>query len=429
MTATTPQFRSPLPTEQSCLNSAPEELTVDVAIVGGGIVGLTLAAALASCGMGIAVIEAQTAAAAASRQRAYAFSLTSADIFKGLGLWPQIGPRVCHFDKVQLSDGNCARVVQFLPADLGTKAVYYGAEHQVLMAALQGAIAATRNVHYLCSSTVSEIHDRGDCVVAEVSTPEGMLRVRSPLFVAADGKGSPLRQQAGIGSVGWRYRQSCVTTVLEPEHSHQNTAYERFWPSGPFAILPLPGNRCQIVWTAPHAEAEAILSLPETEFMAELERRYGTQMGRLRRLTPPALFPVQLMQCDRYVQPRLALVGDAAHSCHPVGGQGLNMGIRDAAALAEVLIQAYQQNQDLGSIAVLRRYERWRRTENWVILSFTDLLTRTFSNQIWPIVVLRRAGLWVLGSVPPLKRLALRLMTGRLGRVPKLAQRGQQSGH
>ncbi|MGB3310896.1 MAG: FAD-dependent hydroxylase [Nodosilinea sp.] len=426
MTATTPQSRSASPADQPQLNNAQAELTVDVAIVGGGIVGLTLAAALAPCGMSIAVIEAQTAAAAAARQRAYAFSLTSADIFKGLGLWPHIGPHICHFDKVQLSDADYGRVVQFLPTDLGTDVVYYGAEHGVLMAALQGAIAATPNIYYLCSASLGEIHDQGEWAIAEVSTPEGMVRVRSPLMVAADGKGSLLRQRAGIGSVGWRYRQSCVTTVLEPEHSHQNTAYERFWPSGPFAILPLPGQRCQIVWTAPHAEAEAILTLPEAEFMAELEQRYGSQMGQLKRLTPPALFPVQLMQCDRYVQPRLALVGDAAHSCHPVGGQGLNMGIRDAAALAEVLTTAYQRGENLGHVAVLRRYERWRRLENWVILSFTDLLTRTFSNQIWPVVALRRAGLWVLDSVPPLRQLALRLMTGRLGRVPKLAHLGQQ---
>ncbi|WOD41038.1 FAD-dependent hydroxylase [Nodosilinea sp. E11] len=422
MTATTPQFRSPAPSDQPSLSAQRSELAVDVAIVGGGIVGLTLAAALAPSGMQVAVIEAQTAAGAASRQRAYAFSLTSADIFKGLGLWPQIGPHICHFDKVQLSDGDYARVVQFLPTDLGTEAVYYGAEHGVLMAALQGAIAALPNIHYLCSATLGDIHDRGNGTVAEVSLPEGKIAVRSPLFVAADGKGSLLRQRAGIGSFGWRYPQSCVTAVLEPEHSHQNTAYERFWPSGPFAILPLPGQRCQIVWTAPHAEAEAILAMPEAEFMAELERRYGHQMGRLKRLTAPALFPVQLMQCDRYVLPRLALVGDAAHSCHPVGGQGLNMGIRDAAALSEVLIAAYHRGQDLGSVAVLRRYERWRRLENWVILTFTDVLTRLFSNQVWPLVVLRRGGLWVLSSVAPLKRLALRLMTGRLGRVPQLAK-------
>lgn len=425
MTATTPQFCSPTPSEQPSLGCPQSALTVDVAIVGGGIVGLTLAAALAPSGMTIAVIEAQTAAAASSRQRAYAFSLTSADIFKGLGLWPQIGPHICHFDQVQLSDGDYGEVVQFLPTDLGTEAVYYGAEHRVLMAALQGAIAASPQIHHLCAATLGDIHNQGDAVLAEVSTPEGTVMVRSPLIIAADGKGSPLRQWAGIGSVGWRYRQSCVTTVLEPEHSHQNIAYERFWPSGPFAILPLPGQRCQVVWTAPHAEAEAILRLPEAEFMAELEQRYGSQMGQLKRLSAPAMFPVQLMQSDRYVQHRLALVGDAAHSCHPVGGQGLNMGIRDAAALAEVLTAAYQRRQDLGDITVLRRYERWRRVENWVILSFTDLLTRTFSNQVLPVVAARRAGLWTLSRVPLLKRLALRLMTGRLGRVPQLARLGQ----
>ncbi|PZV06175.1 MAG: 2-octaprenyl-6-methoxyphenyl hydroxylase [Leptolyngbya sp.] len=426
MTATTPQFSAPSPADYPQPAPRPSELTVDVAIVGGGIVGLTLAAALGDSGMQIAVIEAQTAAAAASRQRAYAFSLTSADIFKGLGLWPQIGPHICHFDQVQLSDGDYGKVVRFLPSDLGTDAVYYGAEHRVLMAALQGAIAAFPNIHYLCSATLGETHNQGECTVAAVSTPEGIVTVRSPLFVAADGKGSSLRQRSGIGSFGWRYRQSCVTTVLEPEQSHRNTAYERFWPSGPFAILPLPGQRCQVVWTAPHAEAEAILHLPEAEFMAELQKRYGHQMGHLRRLTAPAMFPVQLMQCDRYVLPRLALVGDAAHSCHPVGGQGLNMGIRDAAALAEVLTAARQQGKDLGSLTVLRCYERWRRRENWVILSFTDGLTRIFSNQLLPVVVLRRSGLWALSHVPPLKRLALQLMTGRLGRVPRLAQLGQQ---
>lgn len=161
-----------------------------------------------------------------------------------------------------------------------------------------------------------------------------------------------------------------------------------------------------------------MMKLPKDEFMAELNRRYGDQMGHLTMLSEPLMFPVQLMQSRHYVQLRLALVGDAAHCCHPVGGQGLNMGIRDAAALAEVLITAHQRQEDLGSIAVLRRYERWRRRENWVILSLTDFLTRCFSNQFLPLVFLRRLGIWVLQHVSPLKRVALSLMTGRFGRVP-----------
>ena len=419
MTATYP---APMPASPSSL----PPLSVDIAIVGGGIVGLTLAAALRPSGLRVAVIEAQTPEGAASRQRAYAFSPTSADIMKGLGLWPQIGPKICHFQQVRLSDGDHPEVVKFSPQDLGDDSVFYGAEHGVLMEALQGAVQAAANIHYLSESTLTVTERHGERVIATLTTPEGTRTLDAALVVAADGKQSPLRRQANIDAFGWQYWQSCITTVLEPEGDHQSTAYERFWPSGPFAILPLPGGRCQVVWTSPHEEAQAILNLPEAEFMAELERRYGSQMGKLKRLTPPALFPVQLMQCDRYIQPRLALVGDAAHSCHPVGGQGLNMGLRDAAALAEVLTAAHQKGQDLGSVTVLRRYERWRRWENWVILSFTDTLTRSFSNQIAPIVALRRLGLWVLNHASPLRHLALRLMTGRLGRVPKLALAGRR---
>ncbi len=408
------------PTSQSAV-------TVDVVIVGGGIVGLTLALGLIPSGMQVAVVEAQTPEAAASRQRAYAFSLTSGDIFKGLGLWPQVGPQITHFQQVRLSDGDYPRAVQFVPADLGAEAVYYGAEHPVLMQALQQAVEQAANIHYFSSASLTvDLQPGSHQVMARLTTPEGDRPLQAALVVAADGKQSPLRRQAQIQTFGWQYWQSCITTVLEPEADHQNTAYERFWPSGPFAILPLPGQRCQIVWTAPHDQAKAMVDLPEAEFMAELERRYGRQMGRLKRLTTPAMFPVQLMQCNRYVQHRLALVGDAAHSCHPVGGQGLNMGIRDAAALAEVLSDAYGRGLDLGTVNVLRRYERWRRWENWVILSFTDLLTRSFSNHIWPLVILRRLGIEGLNAIPPLKRLALRLMTGRLGKVPRLAQVGRR---
>ena len=400
-------------------------LKADVVVVGGGIVGLTLAVALSGAGLEVAVIEAQTFTAAASRDRAYALSLTSANIFKGLGLWSEIGPAICHFQRVDLCDGDYSEVVHFLPADLGTEAVYYGAEHSILMTALQQAAIARPNLHYFSSATISSLETDGKGVTGHLMATEGQYRLHTGLMVAADGKGSPLRKSANIKSFGWQYWQSCITTVVEPEIHHQARAYERFWPAGPFAILPLPGQRCQIVWTLPHSEAEAMMQLPEAEFMAQLQRRYGNHMGRLRQLRAPVAFPVQMSQCDRYIQPRLALVGDAAHSCHPVGGQGLNMGIRDAAALAEVLIAAHQHQQDLGSMAVLRRYESWRRPENWVILTFTDLLNRSFSNQIWPVVILRRIGLVFLSRLFPLRRLALQLMTGQLGRLPQLVIAGQ----
>jgi 2-octaprenyl-6-methoxyphenol hydroxylase len=247
-------------------------------------------------------------------------------------------------------------------------------------------------------------------------------QVRSRLVVAADGARSRIRTAAGIGTKGWQYWQSCVTARIKTEKSHNNTAFERFWPSGPMGVLPLSGHRCQIVWTAPHAEANALKELEEKEFLALLERRTGGLLGRLELESQRFVFPVQLMQSDRYIQSRLALIGDAAHCCHPVGGQGLNMGIRDAAVLAQVLQTATQRGEDIGDIQVLRRYERWRKLENWTILGFTDFLDRMFSNSWLPIVMARRLGLWLLRKIRPFKTLALRLMTGLLGRTPQLAQ-------
>lgn len=408
----------------------PQPLQVDVAIVGGGIVGLTLAAALRHSPLRVAVIEAQTLEQAASQQRAYAFSLASAEIFKRLGLWDAIAPHITHFQKVRLQDSNYPQAVEFSPQDLGSEAVYYGAEHTVLMEVLQRCLQNQAKISYLSSAQVVALHAplggtssavaNSRATTLEVLCDQQLRTVQAALVVAADGGRSPLRQQAGISTFGWKYWQSCITAMVKPELPHRETAYERFWPSGPFAILPLPGNRCQIVWTAPHAEARAMLSLPRPQFMHELQQRYGDQMGHVTLLSEPLLFPVQLMQSKAYVQPRLALIGDAAHCCHPVGGQGLNMGIRDAAALAEVLLQAQYQAEDLGSLAVLQRYERWRRRENWLILSFTDFLTRCFSNRVLPLLLLRRLGILILRLVRPFRRLALRLMTGRFGRLPHL---------
>jgi len=413
-----------VPTAVRQPDDACQSLTYDLVIVGGGIVGLTLALALADSGRRLAVIEAQTFAQAAARQRAYAFSLTSAAIFRGLGLWPQVAPHITHFRRVSLSDGEFPQRVVFTPADAGAEAVYYGAEHGVLMAALQAAVSTSETIHCWSPAQVQSVEYAADQARVQVQADDQLWTLNTPLVVAADGLRSQLRQQAGIGGFGWPYWQSCITAILKPARPHGNIAYERFWPSGPFAILPLPGNRCQIVWTAPHQEAQALIALPPEQFMVELQRRYGDQMGALTLVNHPLLFPVQLMQSHRYGLPRLALVGDAAHCCHPVGGQGLNMGIRDAAALAEVLLAAQATGEDWGSLAVLRRYERWRRRENWLILGFTDLLNRGFSNRCWPMVLLRRLGILALRQGVFLRRAALRLMVGRFGRVPHLAKRG-----
>ena len=399
------------------------ELDYDLAIVGGGIVGLTLACALKDSGLKVALIEVQSPEQAAARRQAYALSLLSGRIFAGIGVWPQMSPDIAHFQRVRLSDADYPQAVEFRPEDLKTEAVYYGAEHSVLIKALQNFVRQCGSVSFLCPAQLISVDYQPQSVQLKVEMAGQERTLRAQLMVAADGARSRIRQQAGIGAVGWKYWQSCITAVLQPQKHHQNTAYERFWPNGPFAILPLPHNRCQIVWTVPHAKAEAIFALPRDQFLAALSRNYGDQMGALTLVSEPRLFQVQLRQSNCYVQPRLALIGDAAHCCHPVGGQGLNMGIRDAAALAEVLQTAFEQGEDIGQLRVLKRYERWRRLENWVVLGFTDFLNRCFSNTFLPLVILRRFGIHILQTIPPLKRLMLRLMTGFLGRIPQLAQR------
>ncbi len=403
--------------------SQSKQLDYDVAVVGGGIVGLTVACALKDSGLRVAVIEAKPESAAIARGQAYHINLLSSRIFQGIGVWEQMRSLVNPIEQIHLSDGDYPGVVQFSLPDLQTDALGYVAEHRVVLEALRSLLKQCSHVSYLCPMEVVRTEVQADRVAMELNQAGTIHPLQARLVIAADGARSPLRHQAGISTYGWQYWQSCVVAFIQPEKPHQNIAYERFQPDGPFAILPLPNNLCRIVWTAPKAEAEAILGLDDDQFLATLKQRYGDQMGDLTLVGQRYLFPVHLMHSRRYTLPRLALVGDAAHCCHPVGGQGVNLGIRDAAALAQILTQAHQQGQDIGNLAVLRRYDRWRTLENLAILGFTDSLNRLFSNSFLPLLILRRLGLGMLQFLYPFKQLALRLMVGLLGRIPDLAKR------
>ena len=395
----------------------------DLAIVGGGIVGATLACALKDSGLRVVLIERSRQSAAVAIGRAYVISLMSGRIFQGIGIWDKILPQITEFGQISLSDAEYPGVVQFYPPDLGTERLGYAAEHRVLLTALQECLENAPNVSWLCPAEVVNAEYKAEAVEIELSADSDRKVIRTRLLVAADGARSRLRETAGIRTQGWHYWQSCVVATIKTERPHNNIAYERFWPSGPMGVLPLPGNRCQVVWTAPHAEAKALKELDEKEFLAELEHRTGGELGHLELDGDRYLFPVQLMQCDRYTLPRLALIGDAAHCCHPVAGQGMNLGIRDAAAIAQILQTAHNSGEDIGDIRVLKRYERWRKTENLTILGFTDFLDRMFSNNFLPVVAIRRLGLWMLRRIHPVKKYALQLMTGLRGRHPELASR------
>jgi 2-octaprenyl-6-methoxyphenol hydroxylase len=247
-------------------------------------------------------------------------------------------------------------------------------------------------------------------------------RLRARLIAAADGKDSPLRREAGIPAVEWRYKQTGIVTTVAHERSHAGIAVEHFLPAGPFAILPMTGNRSSIVWTEDAELAPRILELPEAEFAAELRARFGGFLGRIEPVGPRWAYPLALMQAERYVARRLALVGEAAHVIHPIAGQGLNIGIRDIAALAELIVDARRLGLDIGEETVLERYQRWRRADALLLAAVTDGLNRLFSNTIEPIRLARDFGLAVVNRVPPVKRFLMLHAMGLLGARPRLAR-------
>lgn len=412
------ELSTPKPTSPS------PSLDYDLAIVGGGIVGNTLALALQHSGLRVVLIEAQQESISVAKGRAYVLSMLSGQIFAGLGIWERVLPQICQFREIQISDADYGGVVKLYPQDLGTEVLGYAATHEVLLTALQSAIQRAENMTILCPAQVVAVVNRDGYSEITVQTADApQQKIRTRLTIGADGSQSPLRQRAGINTLGWNYWQSCVTATIKPEKPHGNVAYERFWYAGPIGVIPLADGCCQVVWTVPHQEAQELQDLPLTEFLERLEHRTGGLLGKLELVGQRWLFPVKLMQSQDYIRERLALVGDAAHCCHPVTGQGMNLGIRDAAALAEILIAARDRGEDIGSLEVLKRYERWRKPENGFILAVTDFLDRLFSNRVLPLVSIRRVGLFILDRVRPFKHIALRVMTGLAGKLPQLARK------
>jgi 2-octaprenyl-6-methoxyphenol hydroxylase len=401
-------------------------LDCDMVIVGGGIVGTTLAAALKNSGLKIMLIEARSKEVTIQKTQAYAFSPLSSRIYEGIGIWQDIFPYIGKYQHISLSDADYSQKVTFETKDLPGEHLGYVAQHNVVITALHKYLADCPNVTWLCPAEVINITTDQSISTIEVKVNAEQRLIKTKLVVGADGARSHIRSLANIKTRGWKYWQSCVAFTIKHTAPENNTAFERFWPSGPMGVLPLPGNRCQIVWTNPHADAQALAQLDESAFLVKLQTYTGGVLGDLKLVSQRQVFPVQLMQCDRYIKSRLALIGDAAHCCHPVGGQGLNMGIRDAASLAQILQAAHQQGQDIGTLKVLKRYESWRKIENLAILGFTDLLDRLFSNSWLPVVAVRRLGLWMMSYLKPLRIFALRLMTGLLGRKPKLAMNSEQ---
>ncbi len=397
-------------------------LSADVLIVGGGPVGGTLACALSAAGMEVIAVDQAAPAAgldAGFDGRASSIALGSRRILDALGLWAGIEAHAAPIRHIRVSEGNSPLFLHYDERDTGGPPFGYMVENRFIRKALFERIPTLDTVRLLAPARVDRRERSASGVEARLADGR---RIRARLIVGADGRASGVRAGAGIRVTGWPYRQMSIVCTVAHERPHDFVAHEHFLPTGPFAVLPLLGNRSSIVWTERKDLAPAIMALDEAEFLAELERRFGDYLGRLTVVGPRWSYPLSLQHAETAIALRLALVGDAAHAMHPIAGQGLNMGLRDVAALTEVLAEARRLGLDIGADTVLERFQRWRRFDNTLMLAMTDGLNRLFSNAIAPVGVARRLGLAAVNRMPPLKRLFVRNAMGLAGRLPRLMQ-------
>jgi len=399
---------------------------VDVLIGGAGLAGLSLAIALRQAlGDAFEVVLADPAfgRAHAADPRASAVAASARRLFETLGVWEAVADEAQPILDMVVTDSKLTDSVRpvFLSFE-GDVAPGEPFAHMIENAPLLDALAAKAKTEgvALVATSVAKFEAAGanrNHVDAELASGE---TISARLLVAADGARSTLREQAGIQTYGWNYGQSGIVTTVQHERDHRGRAEEHFLPAGPFAILPLKGRRSSIVWTEEAREAERIVGLPDAEFHAELERRFGLKLGEIAATGPRRAFPLGLSVARSFIAERLALVGDAAHIIHPIAGQGLNLGLRDVAALAEAIVDAARLGLDPGGADVLERYQRWRRFDTMAMGIATDGLNRLFSNHSDVLRIVRDVGLGLVDRMPALKGLFIREAAGLTGDVPKL---------
>ncbi len=398
---------------------------VDVAIIGGGMVGGTLAVSLAAAGLAVALIDKADPAAlidAAYDGRTSAIANASQRLLQSVGLWTRLVPHAEPILDIRVSDGPSLLFLHYDHRALGDTPFGYIVENRFTRRSLMTRIAALEGIRFMAPATVAASTAEADGVVLTLADGR---RVAAAVLVAADGSDSPLRLNRGIAAAQWEYGQTAIVCTMGHDLPHAGLAHERFLPAGPFAVLPMTddpvaGHRSSIVWTERRTLAPAMMALSDGDFALELHRRFGPSLGDVRVLGGRWSYPLRYLHAERYVAPRFALIGDAAHTMHPIAGQGLNLGLRDVAALAETLVEAKRLGLDPGAEAVLQRYERWRRFDNQVLMTVTDVLNRLFSNDVTPVRWARDLGMAAVQRLPPLKRFFMRHAMGTVGELPKL---------
>ena len=399
-------------------------MDADVIIAGGGFVGMSLALALARLGLAVIVIDPVAAAIALTERfdgRVSALSYASLRMFRALGVWDALALHAQPIEQILVTDAGLGRPASpfSLHFDGGEIGGPLGviAENRAIRYALYGAVAATAQIRVIAPASVTALTTDGPAITVRLSTGEALT---ARLAVAADGRDSRARDEMGIGIVAWDYPQAGIVATVHHERPHNGVAYEHFLPAGPFAILPLPGNRASLVWTEKRDIAARMLGLDQAGFEAEIAKRFGAHLGATRAEGPRWSYPLRFHVARQYVKPRFALAGDAAHGIHPIAGQGLNLGLRDAAAFTDVVSDAAGLGQDIGALDVLKRYEEWRRFDSLAMALTMDGLNRLFSNDFAPLRLARDIGIGIVDKIGPLRRAFMREAGGDSGKLPSL---------
>jgi 2-octaprenyl-6-methoxyphenol hydroxylase len=392
----------------------------DVLIVGGGLAGSALAAALGGTGVGAIAVDREDPARLADQSldgRVTAIAFATKRMFEAIGVWQDMAPRAAPIEEIRIVDGRSPLFLHYDRREIGDDPLGWMVENGALRRALHRATARGRGVGYRAPDRVVRLERNAEGVEAELASGLGL---RARLAVAADGRDSETRAAAGIRCTAWSYGQTAIVLVAEHDAPQDFVAIEHFRPAGPFAILPMKGHRSAIVWTERDADVPGLLALPAADFDELLQERFGDFRGRVRCVSPKIAYPLRYSHAETYVAERLALVADAAHGLHPVAGQGINVGFRDVAVLAEKLVAAKRAGEDVGGRALLAAYERARRFDVLTMAVATDGIVRLFSNDLAPIRIVRDLGLGLVERMPALKRVFMRHAMGTLGTLPKL---------
>ncbi|MEI9996285.1 MAG: FAD-dependent monooxygenase [Rhizomicrobium sp.] len=397
----------------------------DVIIGGGGMVGLPLAIALAKGGLDVVVADPVPQAAALEAKfdgRVSALSYATVRMFAALGIWEHLAPDAQPINDILVTDarlnGEASPFsLHFDAAEIGTASLGHIVENRHTRAGLYAVAATLPNLRLVAPAALTDLQPDAHAIRATLANGES---IEAALAVAADGRDSPMRELMGLPVIAWSYAQSGIVATVAHEKPHDGVAYEHFLPSGPFAILPMTGNRSSLVWTERESLAPQMMALDAEGFDAEIARRFGDHLGATKAAGPRWSYPLRFHLARGFVKPRFALAGDAAHGIHPIAGQGLNLGLKDAAALAEIVLDAARLGRDIGALDVLQKYERWRRFDAFALSVATDGLNRLFSNDLAPVRALRDLGMGLVDAIGPARRFFMRHAGGDVGKLPRL---------